>query len=150
MNEEVKKRTVKSSSPGFYVGIISGSLAILIGLVVLWDSAQFSRYHFDSDYAEFSITLLSNIVFGVGWILIIIGIAIIGIFVFLRGVESSYYLEAMKQQTGANIDSPVPPAETKHYSIEDLRALKELLNLGAITQEEFDIKKAEMMRAGVL
>ncbi|HZU18651.1 MAG TPA: SHOCT domain-containing protein [Candidatus Dormibacteraeota bacterium] len=62
--------------------------------------------------------------------------------------EQDAQLAAMQQQAEAPVPPPAatPPADAAAQRVEALSKLKELLDAGALTQQEFDAEKRRILR----
>lgn len=115
----------KSYQIVFYVGI--GLLVLSIVLLIV-DYADFGYWRFDNIFEHF-FSFFFWAAYGYAFILGVVAIII------------SIVLDKEGNRTGTNKVSKDDSAD-----IESLMRLKELLDSGVITQEEFDVKKGKLLK----
>ena len=122
------------------VGIFCGIWNIIIGVQRSKYSKEISIYStgivetFEGQLTSLIIFLVINIFFG----------AVIGVI----GAVFDMFVRNYVLENRAIIDTydfPEPKPAQSGNNINDIKSLKELLDMGAITQEEFDVKKKELL-----
>ena len=63
----------------------------------------------------------------------------------MHSVMGNLLKERQEKNQIATKETPIPQTITKQTSADELKKFKELLDMGAITQEEFDAKKKELL-----
>lgn len=64
-----------------------------------------------------------------------------------KGFDQGFYLRSLQQAPPKPIQAPqTPAADPVTYTVEDIKQYKELLDMGAITQEEYDTLKKKFLK----
>ena len=121
--------------------IINGIIGLLYSGEVCYEYTGGSRWYYDCYYRR---SACAWVAFGLGIGAFVVGLAALLLVIFLIRSSKNSESQAKQNQPQRQVETNQTSRGNLDY-IEEIKRLKELLDCGAITQEEYDAKKTKLL-----